>query len=142
MLVAAKKTFGVAQSSAFSAMVCGSPGSDFTPLMQQLEEPQMNKLTKAAAAALIVVGSTLVLAQAPAPNPAEATNPTGDPRPLTPGGADNPSMKDQKSAPTNPTPQASPKEGTGSRPMGPPGNETPAPGATKDTKDVNKKSPN
>ena len=102
----------------------------------------MSKLTKAAAAALIVVGSTLVLAQAPAPNPAEAPNPTGDPRPLTPGGADNPSMKDQKSAPTNPTPQASPNEGTGSRPMGPPGNETPAPGATKDTKDVNKKSPN
>ena len=102
----------------------------------------MSKLTKATAAALIVVGSTLVLAQAPAPNPAEAPNPTGDPRPLTPGGADNPSMKDQKSAPTNPTPQASPKKGTGSRPMGPPGNETPAPGATKDTKDVNKKSPN
>ena len=102
----------------------------------------MSKLTKAAAAALILVGSTLVLAQAPAPNPAEKSNPTGDPRPLTPGGADNPSVNDQKSAPTNPTPQASPNTGIGSRPMGPPGNETPAAGATKDTKDVNKKSPN
>ena len=101
----------------------------------------MSKLTKAAAAALIAIGSTVLLAQAPAPNPAEKSNPTGDPRPLTPGGSDNPSMQDQKSAPTN-SPKASPNEGIGSRPMGPPGNETPAPGATKDTKDVNKKSPN
>jgi hypothetical protein len=101
----------------------------------------MSALTKVSAAALIVIGSTVLIAQAPAPNPAEKSNPTGDPRPLTPGGADNPSMKDQKSAPTNP-PKASPNEGTGSRPMGPPGNETTAPGATKDTKDVNKKSPN
>jgi hypothetical protein len=74
---------------------------------------------------------------------AQAPNPTGDPRPLTPGGADNPSMKDQKSAPTNPTPPAaSPNSGVGSRPIGPAGNETPVPGATKDTKDINKKSPN
>jgi hypothetical protein len=97
----------------------------------------MNNLMKAAAAALLVAGSTLVMAQAQAPNP------TGDPRPLTPGGADNPSMKDQKSAPTNPTPPAaSPNSGVGSRPIGPAGSETPVPGATKDTKDINKKSPN
>jgi hypothetical protein len=102
----------------------------------------MSTLTRISAAALIAIGSTVLLAQAPAPNPAEKSNPTGDPRPLTPGSADNPSMKDQKSAPTNPPKAAPNTEGTGSRPIGPPGNETPAPGATKDTKDVNKKSPN
>ena len=96
----------------------------------------MSRLARATAAAMIVAGSTFLLAQ--------AQNPTGDPRPLTPGGADNPSVKDQKSAPTNPpkaSPNAQENTGTGSRPIGPPGNETPAPGATKDTKGVDKKSP-
>jgi hypothetical protein len=93
----------------------------------------MSRLARASAAAMILAGSTFLLAQ--------AQNPTGDPRPLTPGGVGNPSIKDQKSAPTNPPKAAPNTEGTGSRPMGPPGNETPAPGATKDTKGVDKKSP-
>jgi hypothetical protein len=93
----------------------------------------MSRLARAATAAMFVAGSTLLLAQ--------AQNPTGDPRPLTPGGADNPSVNDPKAAPTNPPKAAPNTEGTGSRPIGPPGNETPAPGATKDTKGVDKKSP-
>jgi len=91
----------------------------------------MSRLARASAAAMILAGSIFLLAQ--------AQNPTGDPRPLTPGGADNPSIKDQ--TPTNPPKAAPNTEGTGSRPIGPPGNETPAPGATKDTKGVDKKSP-
>jgi hypothetical protein len=96
----------------------------------------MSRLARATAAAMIVAGSTFLLAQ--------AQNPTGDPRPLTPGGADNPSVRDPKAAPTNPpkaAPNTQPNTGAGSRPIGPPGNESPAPGATKDTKGVDKKSP-
>jgi hypothetical protein len=95
----------------------------------------MKLLQATALAALLATGSTLVMAQ--------AQNPTGDPRPLPPGsGGDSQSVPDQKSAPTNPA-RAAPPAATGSdsRPMGPPGNETPVPGATKDTKDQ-KKSPN
>jgi hypothetical protein len=93
----------------------------------------MSRLARATAAAMVVAGSSFLLAQ--------AQNPTGDPHPLTPGGADSPSIKDQKLAPTN-SPKAAPNtEGTGTRPIGPPGNETPTPGATKDTKGVDKKSP-
>lgn len=93
----------------------------------------MSRLARATAAAMILAGSTFLLAQ--------AQNPTGDPRPLTPGGVDNPSVSDPKAAPTNP-PRAAPNtEGSGTRPIGPPGNETPAPGATKDTTGVDKKSP-
>ena len=80
----------------------------------------MSRLARASAAAMILAGSIFLLAQ--------AQNPTGDPRPLTPGGADNPSIKDQKSAPTNPPKAAPNTEGTGSRPIGPPGNETPGAG--------------
>ena len=85
-----------------------------------LEETSMSRLARASAAALILAGSTFLLAQ--------AQNPTGDPRPLTPGGVGNPSIKDQKSAPTNPPKAAPNTEGTGSRPIGPPGNETPGAG--------------
>jgi hypothetical protein len=92
----------------------------------------MKLLQATALAALLATGSTLVMAQ--------AQNPTGDPRPPT--GGDSQSVPDQKSAPTNPTPAAPPAAtGSDSRPMGPPGNETPVPGATKDTQD-RKKSPN
>ena len=90
-------------------------------------------LRSVGAAALIAAGSTLVMAQA------QNQNPTGDPRPLSPGGVDNPSVNDQKSEPTNP-PKMAPNTGTGSRPLMP-GNENPAPGATKDTK-KQEKSPN
>ena len=74
----------------------------------------MSKMLKAAAAAVLIVsGTSMVLAQG------QTTNPTGDPRPLSPGASEpqQPNMK--KEAPTNPTPQTSPG-GVGSRPIGPP----------------------
>jgi hypothetical protein len=93
-------------------------------------DASMSKVLKiAAAAALLASGATLALAQ--------AQNPSGDPRPLAPSGGDSPVVRDQKAAPTNP-PKAAPAEGSGSRAIGPPGNEMPAPGATKDTKKLPK----
>ena len=96
----------------------------------------MNKVLKSVGmAALLAAGSTLVMAQA------QNQNPTGDKRPLSPGGVDNPSVNDQKAEPTNPTKMAPPANtGTGSRPLTP-GKENAAPAETKDTKGQ-KKSPN
>jgi hypothetical protein len=100
----------------------------------------MSKILKMASAAALFAASTAI-AVAQVQNPSGAQNPTGDPRPLTPGGEGNPSVKKDE-APTNPTPQtANPPSdtgtGIGSRPLGPPTDTNTAPG-----KNVEKKSPN
>jgi hypothetical protein len=98
----------------------------------------MSKILKMAAAAALFAASTTV-AMAQVQNPSGAQNPTGDPRPVTPGGADNPTLKKDE-PPTNPTPPSAspPSEGVTSRPIGPPTDTNTAPGTT----NIEKKSPN
>ena len=91
-------------------------------------------------AAMIAGGATLAVAQV-----GQGQNPTGDPRPMTPGGSDNPQLKGPVGQPSNPTPQPpanSSQPSSASRPIGPPAgvNES-QPGNTKDKVDQ-KKSPN
>ena len=102
----------------------------------------MSKLLKTAAAAALFAASTTI-AMAQVQNPSGAQNPTGDPRPLTPGGEGNPSVKKDE-PPTNPTPPSAGGTGTGdtgsgSRPIGPPSDTNTKPGTPPN---VDKKSPN
>jgi hypothetical protein len=104
------------------------------------KEGPMRKILKLTAAAALFAASTAV-AMAQVQNPSGAQNPTGDPRPLTPGGADNPAVQ-KNEPPTNPTPpNAGPPSDTGvtSRPIGPPSDTNTKPGTPSN---VEKKSPN
>lgn len=97
----------------------------------------MSKLLKTtAAAALFVASATVALAQVQ--NPSGAQNPTGDPRPVTPGGADSPTLK-KGETPTNPTPPSAGTTGVTSQPIGPPSDTNTKPGTPPN---VEKKSPN
>ena len=102
----------------------------------------MSKIFKLTAAAALFAASTAI-AMAQVQNPSGAQNPTGDPRPLTPGGSDTPTVK-KSEPPTNPTPPSAGgtgtgDTGTGSRPLSPPSDTNTKPGSPAN---VEKKSPN